>query len=151
METKNALKTQKDYKHTLTVSASAKEATDRIGEVHHWWAKKVKGKSSKLNDEFSVHFGTTFVNFRITEFVPGKKIVWLVTDCYLDWINDKKEWRGTTVIWSLSGKSRKTTIDFLHLGVTPERECYESCNAGWTHHLDDSLLKLIETGKGFPE
>src|SRR4051812_4243027 len=102
METQNTLKTKKDYNHALTVNASPKQAADLIGKVDKWWAKKVKGKSGKLDNEFSVHFGTTFVNFRITEFEAGKKIIWLVTDCYLDWINDKTEWNGTRVIWRLA-------------------------------------------------
>jgi hypothetical protein len=144
-------KTQQDYKHTLTLKTTPAEAMNRISQVSSWWAKKVKGQSAKLNDEFSVHFGTTWVNFRITECIPGKKVVWLVTDCNLDWINDKKEWNGTTVIWNLTEKGGKTRIDFVHEGVTPDRECYESCDAGWTHHLEDSLVKLIQEGKGEPE
>jgi uncharacterized protein YndB with AHSA1/START domain len=36
-------------------------------------------------------------------------------------------------------------------GVTPDSECYESYKPGWTHHLEDSLLKPIDAGKGFPE
>ncbi len=145
------MKKQQDFSLSLTVKASAKEALEKISKVNLWWAKNFKGKAIKLNDEFSVHFGGTYVNFRISEVVPEKKIVWLVTDCNLEWINEKKEWNGTEVIWSLTEKGVKTQIDFVHKGVTPESECYESCKPGWTHHINDSLLKLIDTGRGFPE
>jgi hypothetical protein len=140
-----------DFSYKLTVKATAKDAMKRIAQVDQWWAKKVKGKADKLNDEFSVHFGDTYVNFKISELVPGKKIVWLVTDCNLGWIKAKKEWKNTEVIYTLTEKGEKTQIDFVHKGLTPESECYESCKPGWTGHLKGSLQKLIDDGKGFPE
>jgi hypothetical protein len=145
------MKKQQDFNYSLTVKASAKETMKKISQVNLWWAKNCKGKAGKLNDEFSVNFGDTYVNFRISELIPDKKIIWLVTDCNLQWINDKKEWKNTEVIWMLTEKSGKTHIDFVHKGITPDSECYESCEPGWTHHLKDSLLKLIDKGKGFPE
>jgi hypothetical protein len=146
-ETKN----RQDFSLSLTVKAPAKEIMKKISQVDSWWAKNFKGRAGKLNDEFSVHFGDTYVDFRISEFIPDKKITWLVTDCNLHWIDDKKEWNDTEVIWSLTEKDGKTQIDFVHKGLTPESECYESCRPGWTHHIKDSLVKLIEKGKGFPE
>jgi hypothetical protein len=142
---------KKNFHKAMTVNASPVEALKKISQVDGWWAKNFKGKANKLNDEFSVYFGDTYVNFRISEHVSEKKITWLVTDCNLHWIEDKKEWKGTEVIWMLSAKGNKTEIDFIHKGLTPESECYESCKPGWTHHLNDSLVKLIDEGKGFPE
>jgi hypothetical protein len=146
-ETKN----RQDFSLSLTVKAPAKEIMKKISQVDSWWAKNFKGRAGKLNDEFSVHFGDTYVDFRIFEFIPDKKITWLVTGCNLHWIDDKKEWNDTEVIWSLTEKDGKTQIDFVHKGLTAESECYESCRPGWTHHIKDSLVKLIEMGKGFPE
>ena len=145
------MKKQQDFSYSLKVKAPAKETMKKIGQVNLWWAKDFKGKAAKLNDEFSVYFGDTFVDFKISEVVPDKKIVWLVTDCNLGWIKDKKEWKSNEVIWSVTEKDGKTQIDFVHKGMTPESECYESCKPGWTHHIKDSLVKLIEEGKGFPE
>ena len=145
------MKKTQDFSYRLTVKASAKEAMKKINQVNLWWAKSFKGKAGNLTDEFSVYFGDTSVNFRITEFIPDKKIIWLVTDCNLDWIKDKKEWKNTEVIWTLAEKGGKTQIDFVHKGLTPECECYASCEPGWTHHIKNSLLKLIDEGKGFPE
>jgi hypothetical protein len=145
------MKTKKDFSLILNVKASAKDVLKKISQVGLWWAKDFKGKASKLNDKFSVHFGDTFVDFKISEFIPNKKIIWLVTDCNLHWIKDKKEWKNTQVSWELTDKSGKTQITFVHKGLNPESECYESCKPGWTHHLKDSLVKLIEDGEGFPE
>ncbi|HTJ49851.1 MAG TPA: SRPBCC domain-containing protein [Cyclobacteriaceae bacterium] len=145
------MKKQQDFSYSLAVKASAKETLKRIGQVNLWWAKDFKGQAHKLNDEFTVYFGETYVNFRISELMPDKKITWLVTDCNLDWIEDKKEWKNTEVIWTLTENGTKTQIDFVHKGMTPDSECYESCKPGWTHHIKDSLLKLVNDGKGFPE
>jgi hypothetical protein len=143
--------TEQDFSYSITVNAPAKEAMKKISHVNLWWAKDFKGKAAKLNDEFSVYFGDTYVDFKISEVIPDKKITWLVTDCNLGWIKDKKEWKNTETIWTLTEKNGKTRIDFVHKGLTQESECYESCKPGWTHHIKDSLLKLIDEGKGSPE
>ena len=147
----NTMKKPQDFSLSLTVKASAKETMERISQVKSWWAKNFKGQAGKLNDEFSVYFGDTYVNFRVSEVVPNKKIVWLVTECNLHWIKDKQEWKNTQVIWCLTENSGTTQIDFVHKGLIQASECYESCKPGWTHHLKDSLLKLIENGKALPE
>ena len=59
-----------------------------------------------------------YVNFKIAAVIPNKRIIWLVTDCNLHWIKDKKEWKNTEVIWSLTENSGKTQIDFVHKGLT---------------------------------
>ncbi len=146
------MKKQQDFSYSLTVRASAKETMKKISQVNLWWAKNFGGKSGKLNDEFSVYFGDdTYVNFKLSDVITDKKTIWLVTDCNLGWIEDKKEWKNNEVIWTVIEKDGKTKIDFVHKGMTPDSECYESCKPGWTHHIKDSLVKLIEDGKGFPE
>ena len=148
------MKKQKDFTLRFTVNATAEESIKAISRVGQWWAKQFKGKAAKLKDRFSVHFGgpkDTFVDFRISELIPGERVVWRVTDCNLHWIADKKEWKDTECIWELMEQKGKTKIIFTHQGLTPQSECYESCKPGWTHHIKDSLVKLIETGKGFPE
>jgi hypothetical protein len=140
----------KNFHTTIKINASAKEAMKKISEVRKWWAKKVKGKTNKLNDKFMVDFGETFVDFQIQELVPNKKIVWMVTDCNLHWINNKKEWNGTEVVFEISERKNSTQIDFTHVGLVPSFECYEDCEAGWTEHVTESLVKFITEGKGMP-
>lgn len=142
---------KKNFHTAITVNASAQEAIKKINQVDKWWAKKVKGKSDKLNDKFSVDFGETFVDFQIRELMPNKKVVWLVTDCNLHWIDNKKEWNGTEVVFEISSAKNKTKIDFTHIGLVPGVECYEECEAGWTEHVTNSLVKFINEGKGNPQ
>lgn len=140
-----------DFDYTFKVKATASQVLDRIAEVNQWWAKDVRGTAARLNDRFSVHFGETSVNFSIAEYVPRKQIVWRVDDCNLHWLSDRKEWNGTEVRWALDEQDGTTNVHFVHKGLVPACECYGDCEAGWTHHIQDSLIKLIENGKGFPE
>lgn len=142
---------KRNFHRTIKVNVPAAEAMKKIGEVHSWWAKDFDGKAEMLNDKFSVHFGKTFVDFKISELLPDKKVVWQVMDCNLDWINNKKEWNGTEVVFELSGKNRSTQIDFTHVGLFPGVECYEDCEVGWDKHFTNSLEKFINEGKGMPQ
>ncbi|MGC4102368.1 SRPBCC family protein [Ferruginibacter sp.] len=142
---------KRNFQLSVIVNSSGEEVTKKINLVNKWWAKKVTGKSEKLNDTFRVDFGKTFVDFQITELVPGKKIVWTVTDCNLHWINNKKEWNGTDVVFEIASEKNKTQINFIHVGLLPGCECYEDCEVGWTGHVTESLVKFIREGYGMPE
>jgi hypothetical protein len=142
---------KKNFHTTIKVNASTEEAMKKIGQVNKWWAKKVKGKTEKLNDKFTVDFGETYVDFTISELVPNKKVVWKVTDCNLNWIKNKKEWNDTEVAFILSEKKSATQIDFTHIGLVPSAECYEDCEVGWTEHVTLSLVKFINEGIGMPQ
>ena len=140
-----------NFHRTITVKASAEEAIREISHVNLWWAKNFKGKAEKQNDKFSVQFGNTFVNFQVSELVPNKKVTWKVTDCNLHWIEAKKEWKGTELVFEVFEKENVTHIDFTHIGLVPGIECYSDCEAGWNGHITNSLVKLINEGKGTPE
>lgn len=142
---------KQNFQLTCKVNASAKEAMQKISQVNKWWAKNYNGKSEKLNDTFSVHFGDTFVDFKISELISNQKVVWQVTNCNLHWIKAKKEWNGTEVVFELDEKAKTTNIHFTHIGLAPGCECYNDCEVGWTGHLKNSLVKLINEGKGMPE
>ena len=142
---------KKNFHRIIKVNASADEAMKKISQVNCWWAKKVKGKTEKLHDKFTVDFGETNVDFQITELVKNKKVIWKVADCNLHWINNKKEWNGTEAVFEVSEKKKSSQIDFTHIGMLPGIECYEGCEVGWTEHVTVSLVKFINDGKGIPQ
>ena len=140
------MKTQ-DYHTSIMFDGTALEAFTAINSVTKWWTENLEGSSQKLNDEFTVHFGTTWKIFKVTEFVPGKKVMWLVTDCYLPWNVDKTEWKGTKIIFEISQKGDKTQLRFTHEGIHPGVECFDSCSVAWTQLIQEGLYTLITTGK----
>lgn len=149
---KNKIKIEnKSYHRTITVNAPAEETIKRISQINHWWKKDFSGKAEKLNDTFTVPFGEpSFVDFVVSQFEPGKKLAWRVTDCYLPWFNDKKEWNNTEVVFDLSEQNGKTKIDFTHVGLVPQIECYEVCEKGWDGHIK-ALETFVNEGKGIPQ
>jgi hypothetical protein len=144
------MKTQ-DFTTSITVNVSPMEAFRHINNVKEWWTENTDGYSENLNDTLTVTFGQTFVTLKIAESFPGKKIVWYVTDCNKHWLKNKKEWKGTRVIWEISTKANSTLVDFTHVGLVPELECYGVCENAWTNYLQNSLKNLINQSKGMPE
>jgi len=141
---------QQNYHCSITANITAKEAFEGINNVSEWWAKKLEGSLQKLNDVFTTRFGETFVTFKVIEFIPHKKIVWLVTDCNLHWISDKKEWNDTRISFEISTKGDSTRIDMTHFGLFPGRECFNDCEVGWNHHIKESLSMLLTQHEGLP-
>jgi len=137
-----------DYRRTITVNASATEAMKKISQLNFWWKKDFSGSAKQLNDKFTVPFGApSFVDFVVSELVPGEKVVWKVTDCFLPWFQEKKEWNNTQVVFELREEDNKTKINFTHVGLVPGIECYEVCEKGWDGHITESLVKFINEGK----
>ena len=142
---------QKNYHCSIAANITPEQAYSGIANVAGWWAKNFKGKALNLGDIFTVQFGETNVTFEIIEAIPGKKVVWKVTDCYLHWLNDKTEWNGTTIVWEITTANGMTKIDMTHVGLTPVVECYNDCKKGWDGHITGSLFKLVTEGFGKPE
>jgi hypothetical protein len=147
MNTKN----QTDYQATFLVHVNAKEAFDGICHVSAWWTKNFRGSAKKQGDIFSVHFGETSASYEIVEMVPDKKILWLVTDCNLHWLKDKKEWKGTHILWEINPVKGETEIHMTHIGLRPGIECFEDCTIGWNHYVKESLFRLLNEGRGVPD
>lgn len=138
-----------DFNCSIAAKISASDAIKKISKVPEWWGVAFTGSAEKQNAQFTVKMGgDSFFNFTVTELIPGKKVVWLVTDCYMPWYSDKREWAGTKLIFDLSEDNGVTTLTFTHEGLTPNVECYKDCEPGWTHWIRTSLFSYLTTGKG---
>jgi Activator of Hsp90 ATPase homolog 1-like protein len=139
----------KNFESTISANISADEAIKKINNVPGWWGVSFSGSAGKQNDQFIVKMGgDSFFNFTVTELIPGKRVVWLVTDCNMPWYADKKEWTNTKLIFDLSENNGETTVNFTHDGLIPGIECYKDCESGWTHWIKTSLFSYLTTGKG---
>ena len=139
----------KSFESSISAKISADEALKKISNVAGWWGVSFSGSAEKQNDKFVVKMtGDSFFDFTVTELIPGKKVVWLITDCNMPWYSDKKEWANTKLIFDLSETNGTTILHFTHEGLTPNLECYKDCDPGWTHWIKTSLFSYFTTGQG---
>jgi len=141
--------TTTDFTTTILVDQSPKEVFNAINNVRGWWQGEIEGNTDKLNEEFTYRVeGIHFSKQKLDEIIPNRKVVWLITDSKLDFIEDKTEWTGTKIIFEISEVKNKTQLRFTHLGLAPEVECYDACSNAWGALIQKSLFSLITTGKG---
>jgi hypothetical protein len=141
----------KDYTTSFTVDQSPSEVFDAINNVRGWWSGEIDGSTDKLGAEFKYSYKDLHrTTQKITEFVPGKKVVWHVVESHINFVKDKGEWNGTDIVFEISKKDGKTELRFTHVGLVPAFECYGDCSGAWGLYINDSLRSLITTGKGDP-
>ncbi len=138
-----------DFTTTILVDATPQKAFDAINNVGAWWPGTIEGGTHKLGDEFVYRYKDVhYSKHKIMELIPGKRVVWQVTDSSLSFANDKTEWTGTRNVFDISEKDGKTLVRFTHEGLVPKFECYKECSNAWTEIIRESLYSLITTGKG---
>src|ERR1700733_2540061 len=108
------------YTTSFAVDQSPEEVFNAVNNVRGWWSGEIQGDTDKLGAEFryrvqDVHRSTQ----KITEFIPGKKIVWHVVNGYVGFVKNKSEWKGTDIVFEVSKKGNKTEIRFTHRGLVP--------------------------------
>lgn len=138
-----------DFNCSFTAKIDAEVAIKKISNVPGWWGVGFEGNSQNQNDKFVVKMGgDSFFNFTVSEIIPGKKIIWSITDCNMPWYADKKEWANTRLIFDINENNGESELNFTHEGLTPEVECYNDCAPGWTHWINTSLHSYFTTGEG---
>ena len=141
-----------NYTTGFTVDQPPEEAFAAINNVRGWWSGNLEGNTDKLGDEFTYrHEDIHYSKQKITELIPGKKVVWHVLEANLNFVEDKSEWTGTDITFEISKKSDKTEVRFTHVGLVADRECYGECSDAWGYYINGCLRNLIATGKGQPD
>ncbi|WP_240348327.1 SRPBCC domain-containing protein [Longitalea arenae] len=138
-----------DFTTTVLVKQTPAQAYKTILNVRAWWSglysESFEGSSDKLGDEFSflAGGGVHYTKQKLVELVPDKKVVWLVTEANLSFVDKTDEWKGTRISFEISEESGKTKIVFKHIGLVPAFECYESCAPAWTQYMQERLVDAI--------
>jgi hypothetical protein len=143
--------TNQSFTTTFSVDQSPQEVFDAINNVRGWWSGEIDGSTDKLGAEFTYRYQDLHRSTqKITERVPGKKVVWHVQDAQINFVKNKREWNGTDVVFEIIKKGDKTELRFTHVGLAPAIECYGKCAGAWGFYINDSLRSLITTGEGDP-
>lgn len=109
----------KDYTTSFTADQSAEQIFAAINDVRGWWSGENEGNTDKLG-QFTYHYQDVHrCKIKVTEFVPGKRVVWRVLDSYFNF---------TQIAFGISRNSNQTEVRFAHLGLIPEFECFDVCS-----------------------
>ncbi len=142
----------KDLTMTFSVNKTPEEVFDAVNNVRGWWSEDIEGRTDKPGGAFKYRYKDMHVSTqKITEFVPGRKVVWHVLDSRINFVKDKDEWTGTDIVFGIARKKGKTELTFTHVGLVPGLECYDACQEGWGFYINESLKRLITAGTGQPD
>ena len=142
---------EQNFTKVVLVDRTPEEVFGAINNVRGWWSEEIEGRTDELGAEFTYHYEDVHrCKLKITELVPGKKVIWQVLDNYFNFTKDESEWKGTTISFDISKKGDTTEVRFSHIGLVPAYECYEVCSDAWSSYLSGSLKSLITTGRGEP-
>lgn len=138
-----------NYSAVISVKKSPHDVFNAICDVKAWWIGSVEGDAKKVGSVFNYTYKTFHTSTqKVIELVPDKKIVWRVEDATLSFANNKSEWKGTEIVFEITGNGDQTEIHFTHKGLTPQFECYEACSGGWDFYITKSLKNLLTDGVG---
>jgi len=136
---------------SFTVDQSPAQIFAAITDVRGWWSGEIVGRTDKLGEEFTYRYQDLHRSRqKITELVPGKKVVWRVLDGEINFVKDKTEWNGTEIVFEIGTKNGQSELRFTHVGLAPRIQCYGKCSGAWGFYINESLRNLITSGKGEP-
>ncbi len=99
-----------DFTAAFAVGQTPEEVFAAINNVRGWWTGKpgVEGSTDKLGDEFTYRYEPVhYSKQKVTELIPGKRVVWRVLDARLDFTRDKTEWKGTEITFEYLEKGKQ--------------------------------------------
>lgn len=77
---------------TLLVAQTPQEVFDAVNHVRGWWSENITGPTDQLNGEFIYQYKDIHrARIKVTELLPGQKVVWQVVDNYFRFTEDKSE------------------------------------------------------------
>ena len=102
-----------NFTTTLLVDQTPEEAFNAINNVRGWWTGEgVEGVTDKTHDEFTYHYKDVhYSKQKLIELIPGKKIVWLVTESKLNFIKDNR-----------NGQAQKLVLKSLKRVIKPRSD-----------------------------
>ena len=72
---------KQDFTTAFSVDQTPQEVFDAINNVRGWWSEEIEGDTDKLGAEFKFHYKDFHRSTqKITELMPGKKVVWHVSE-----------------------------------------------------------------------
>ncbi|HXB42468.1 MAG TPA: SRPBCC domain-containing protein [Puia sp.] len=110
-----------NYTVAIEIPKSPNDVFTHLIDLAKWWPEDFAGEDIKLNSEFVFSTGDShYSKNKVIEFLPNKKLVWLVTESIRK--TDNYDWTGTKMIFDLTPKGDNTIVKFTYDGVVLENE-----------------------------
>jgi uncharacterized protein YndB with AHSA1/START domain len=107
-----------------------------------WWTKDTQW-DGKVGSVISFRFGDRgFIDVKVLELDPAKRVLWQVVDGPADWI-------GRKISFDLVLEDDFVLVFFKHQGWKEPNEFMHHCSTKWALFLM-SAKSLVETGAGAP-
>ena len=138
-----------DFTLTLISKKTPAEIFQTLLNVRSWWSglfgEEFTGSSEKTGDVFTFKAGNGahYTEQKMIELIPEKRIVWLVTESALTFLDKMDEWTGTKLIFELAQQDENTEVKFIHEGLTTQSECYQNCATAWKQYMLTRLFPLL--------
>jgi NAD(P)-dependent dehydrogenase (short-subunit alcohol dehydrogenase family) len=141
-----------DFTTSLVVDQSPGEVFAAVTDPRAWWSQSIEGGTAQVGDEFLFAVaGVHESRQRLVEVLPDQRVIWLVTEADMSFLEHRDEWVGTRIVFDIAEEGDRTRLTFTHEGLVPQAECYDACMPAWTLYVEHSLRRLIETGAGDPD
>lgn len=143
-----------DFRQSLVIDAepaAVYAALTTPEGLRAWWTQDCD-VATQVGGHIELRFGETRKQFLVEALVPGETVRWLCTQAHLalPGLQRRDEWVGTRMVFQLTPRDGgRTQLDFEHIGLRPEVECFTICEGGWNHFLA-SLQAYASTGAGTP-
>ena len=134
-----------DFRSTKTFAAAPDavfSALTDIDALTGWWTPA--GGGAGAGEMLCFLMGDQEVVMRVEEASRPSLVRWSVLVC-----EPAPDWVGTSITFDLEPVGAGTELRFHHQGLNPGLECFENCQAGWTHFLA-SLVDYVDRGAGSP-
>ena len=129
---------------SFTVDRTPEQVYEAIMDVRSWWTGEIDGSADRLGAEFTYRYQDLHRSTqRVTELVPGKRVIWRVVEGRIAFVRDTTEWTDTEIIFDIATVDGGTLVRFTHAGLLPTYECFDSCSNAWSHYIEQSLRDLI--------
>lgn len=140
-----------DYTSTILVDATPQQAFNAIKDFRASWSEEIEGPTDQLDRAFFYHYKDIHLcKMKLIECIADTRLVYQVLENEFNFISDRTEWLDTQLVFDIAGEADKTRVTFTRVGLVPECECYPVCNEACTGYIQNSLYKLITSGKGEP-
>src|SRR3954465_1970494 len=140
-----------NFTATFAVPQSPEEVFAAINAPRAWWSEAIEGETNRVGAKWQYHYQNVHrAALRVTELVPGKRVVWHVDDNYFNFVKDEKEWTGNDLVFEIERKGDLTHVRFTQVGLVPAYEGYGVWPSAWGSYIAGSLKDFIATGEGKP-